>query len=82
MASGCTISYNRCGSCRCWEVNAAWLVADADGAAQDAQQVHERSLRCLAETTALAVHRLHKLAELLLVKERHSTANEADALVQ
>lgn len=61
-------------------MNADWLAVAENQ--QDAQQLHDKGLRCLAETTALAVHKLHKLAELLLVKERHSTANEADALVQ
>lgn len=66
---------------RCWQQNVDWLASEST-LQLDAQQLHDRALRCLAETTALAVHKLHKLAELLLVKERHSTANEADALVQ
>lgn len=62
-------------------MNADWLAEQQQPPVQP-QQVHDRALRCLAETTALVVHKMHKLAELLLVKDRHSTANEADALVQ
>jgi hypothetical protein len=36
----------------------------------------------LAQFTAFSVEKFHKLAELLLIKERRSTVNEADALVQ
>lgn len=36
----------------------------------------------MAQFTAFSVERFHKTAELLLVKERRSTVNEADALVQ
>lgn len=64
---------------QCWRDSSAWLQSDASS---DPQAIHDRALRCLAQTTAFAVHRLHKLAELLLIKERHSTADEADSLVQ
>ncbi|XP_059612259.1 protein FAM114A2 [Phlebotomus argentipes] len=46
------------------------------------REVHDKALHCLAETTALCVCKMHKLAELLLVMDHHSTANEADSLVQ
>lgn len=36
----------------------------------------------MAETCALEMLKLHKIAELLLVKEHHSTANEVDGIVQ
>lgn len=65
----------------CWKSNAEWLANQA-AEVRDPQAIHDKALRCLAETSAHAVHKLHKLAELLLIKERHSTANEADSLVQ
>lgn len=46
------------------------------------QEVYEKGLRCLAETCALCITKMHKIAELLLIIEHHSTANEADSLVQ
>ncbi|GAB0097429.1 protein FAM114A2 [Sergentomyia squamirostris] len=46
------------------------------------KDVYDKALHCLAETTALCVSKMHKLAELLLVLDHHSTANEADSLVQ
>lgn len=64
---------------QCWRDSRDWLQSDASS---DPQIIHDRALRCLAQTTAFAVHRMHKLAELLLIKERHSTADEADSLVQ
>lgn len=36
----------------------------------------------MAQFTAFSIERFHKTAELLLIKERRSTVNEADALVQ
>lgn len=49
---------------------------------RSAQELHDRALHSLAHTTALAVNRMHKLAELLIIQEHHSTVNEADALAQ
>lgn len=46
------------------------------------QDVHDKALKCLAKTSALAVNKYHKLAELLLIKEHHSTVNEAECLIQ
>ncbi|XP_052899937.1 protein FAM114A2 [Anopheles moucheti] len=46
------------------------------------QDVFEKAMRALAQTTALCVLRMHKLAEILLISEHHSTATEADVLVQ
>lgn len=66
---------------QCWTDNCEWLMGD-EGKEAEPQQTHDKALRCLAQTTAFAVQRLHKLAELLLIKERHSTADEADCLVQ
>lgn len=49
---------------------------------RSAQELYDRALHSLAQTTAVAVNRMHKLAELLLIQEHHSTVNEADSLVQ
>lgn len=46
------------------------------------QEVHDRALRSLAKASALAVNKYHKLAELLMIKEHHSTVNEAECLIQ
>ncbi|KAJ8720888.1 hypothetical protein PYW08_006353 [Mythimna loreyi] len=44
--------------------------------------VYKRGVSTLAQSTALSVEQYHKAAELLLVKTRRSTADEADALTQ
>ncbi|XP_026824082.1 protein FAM114A2 isoform X2 [Ooceraea biroi] len=46
------------------------------------QEIFQKAISTLAQFTALSVERFHKTAELLLIKERRSTVNEADALVQ
>lgn len=46
------------------------------------RQVFQKAISTLARFTAFSVERFHKTAELLLIKERRSTVNEADALVQ
>ncbi|KAB0798936.1 hypothetical protein PPYR_06816 [Photinus pyralis] len=45
-------------------------------------ELHEQAIDTLAQLTALAVERYHKIGELLLIKEHRSTADEADSLVQ
>ncbi|KPJ13498.1 Protein FAM114A2 [Papilio machaon] len=44
--------------------------------------IYKRAVSSLAQATALAVDIYHKTAEMLLVKTRRSTADEADALTQ
>ncbi|XP_063832075.1 protein FAM114A2-like [Ostrinia nubilalis] len=44
--------------------------------------IYKRAVSSLAQCTALAVLTYHKAAEMLLVKPRRSTADEADALTQ
>ncbi|XP_035904312.1 protein FAM114A2 [Anopheles stephensi] len=46
------------------------------------KDVFEKAMHALAQTTALCVLRMHKLAEILLISDHHSTATEADVLVQ
>uniref|UniRef100_A0A1Q3FDZ1 Protein FAM114A2 n=1 Tax=Culex tarsalis TaxID=7177 RepID=A0A1Q3FDZ1_CULTA len=63
----------------CWKDNLEWLESTSP---RTGQQIFEKAMHGLAQTTALCVLRMHKLAEILLILDRHSTANEADALVQ
>ncbi|CAG9782518.1 unnamed protein product [Diatraea saccharalis] len=44
--------------------------------------IYKRAVSSLAQATALSVEIYHKTAEMLLVKTRRSTADEADALTQ
>uniref|UniRef100_A0A1L8DDB4 Protein FAM114A2 n=1 Tax=Nyssomyia neivai TaxID=330878 RepID=A0A1L8DDB4_9DIPT len=62
-----------------WQNYTGWLM---EKNIKPMREVHDKALHCLAETTALCVSKMHKLAELLLVLDHHSTANEADSLVQ
>ncbi|XP_046430406.1 protein FAM114A2 isoform X1 [Neodiprion fabricii] len=66
-----------------WEQTRAYLstVISTESVPAD-REVFQRAISTLAQFTALSVERFHKTAELLLVKERRSTVNEADALVQ
>ncbi|ETN60037.1 hypothetical protein AND_008347 [Anopheles darlingi] len=67
-----------------WGEYTAWLDANsrADVELRSAQDIFEKAMHALAQTTALCVLRMHKLAEILLISEHHSTATEADVLVQ
>lgn len=64
---------------QCWSDNISWLDSET---AKSHQNIYEKALRCLAQTSAICINKMHKLAELLLIKEHHSTADEADSLVQ
>ncbi|XP_055605361.1 protein FAM114A2 [Uranotaenia lowii] len=66
---------------KCWQENVEWLTEEPRKP-QNSQQIFEKAMHALAQTTALCVLRMHKLAEILLILDHHSTANEADALVQ
>ncbi|XP_023246817.1 protein FAM114A2 isoform X2 [Copidosoma floridanum] len=46
------------------------------------REIFQKAISALAQFTAYSVERFHKTAELLLIKERRSTVNEADSLVQ
>lgn len=46
------------------------------------QEIFQNAISTVAQFTAFSIERFHKTAELLLIKERRSTVNEADALVQ
>ncbi|XP_055716962.1 protein FAM114A2 [Phlebotomus papatasi] len=62
-----------------WQSYTNWLM---EKNMKQSREIHDKALHCLAETTALCVCKMHKLAELILVLDHHSTANEADSLVQ
>ncbi|XP_041969690.1 protein FAM114A2 isoform X2 [Aricia agestis] len=57
-------------------------VLDAAGTDLPARGVYKRAVGSLAACTALGVQLYHKTGEMLLVKPRRSTADEADALTQ
>ncbi|XP_313762.6 protein FAM114A2 [Anopheles gambiae] len=63
-----------------WVEYTGWL-EDRNGE-RTGQDVFEKAMHALAQTTALCVLRMHKLAEILLISEHHSTATEADVVVQ
>uniref|UniRef100_A0A2M3Z3N3 Protein FAM114A2 n=1 Tax=Anopheles braziliensis TaxID=58242 RepID=A0A2M3Z3N3_9DIPT len=67
-----------------WSEYTAWLDGNKRTGedARSAQDIFEKAMHALAQTTALCVLRMHKLAEILLISEHHSTATEADVLVQ
>lgn len=46
------------------------------------KELFQKAISALAQFTAYSVERFHKTAELLLIKPRRSTVNEADSLVQ
>lgn len=56
-----------------------WL---SSGGELTEKQVYKRAVASLAQATALSVELYHKAGEMLLVKPRRSTADEADALTQ
>lgn len=61
-----------------WKRTTKYLARQARKATS--KELYENGLSTLAEFTALAIGRLHKLAELLSVIEYHSTASEIDAI--
>ncbi|KAH0549896.1 protein FAM114A2 [Cotesia glomerata] len=46
------------------------------------REIFQNAISNLAQFTAYCMERFHKTAELILIKDRRSTVNEADALVQ
>lgn len=61
-----------------WSETEEWL----QDAAFSEQEIHQYAIETLAKLTAISVEQFHKAGELLLVKERRSTVDEADSLVQ
>ncbi|EDV49054.1 protein FAM114A2 [Drosophila erecta] len=63
-----------------WTQSLSWLTSE-DATAADLEQAYAKSIHALSEACALQMCKLHKIAELLLVKPHHSTANEVDGVV-
>lgn len=73
------ITYDRLISM--WEETECWL-NDLNLNICDENEIHQQAVETLAQLTAIAVEQFHKGGELLLIKDHHSTADEADSLVQ
>nr|CAI5862325.1 unnamed protein product [Callosobruchus analis] len=73
------ISYDRLLST--WEETETWL-NNGNINIYDENELHQKAIDMLAQLTAIAVEQFHKTGELLLIKDHHSTADEADSLVQ
>ncbi|KAH8389382.1 hypothetical protein KR200_002328 [Drosophila serrata] len=63
-----------------WSLCLEWLSSD-EATSADLEQAYAKSIHALSEACALEMCKLHKIAELLLVKPHHSTANEVDGVV-
>lgn len=64
-----------------WSKCLSWLSSD-EATTADLEQTYAKSINALSEVCALEMCKLHKIAELVLVKPHHSTANEVDSIVQ
>ncbi|KAH8420843.1 hypothetical protein KR222_006486 [Zaprionus bogoriensis] len=64
-----------------WSQCLEWL-SSAEATQADLEQTYAKSINALSEACALEMCKLHKIAELMLVKAHHSTANEVDGIVQ
>lgn len=67
--------------CSLWSSTLTWLQSE-EASAPETQSLFAKGVITLAETSALEILKLHKIAELLLIKDHHSTANEVDGIVQ
>ncbi|XP_016926115.4 protein FAM114A2 [Drosophila suzukii] len=63
-----------------WSQSLEWLNSE-EATSGDLEQAYAKSIHALSEACALEMCKLHKIAELLLVKPHHSTANEVDGVV-
>uniref|UniRef100_A0A1A9W9D1 Protein FAM114A2 n=1 Tax=Glossina brevipalpis TaxID=37001 RepID=A0A1A9W9D1_9MUSC len=64
-----------------WADTLKWLKSDEPPLTKT-KHIYARGVTILSETCALQMAKLHKIAELLLIKEQHSTVNEVDAISQ
>ncbi|XP_030374104.1 protein FAM114A2 [Scaptodrosophila lebanonensis] len=62
-----------------WSQSLGWLDSEESKTA-DLEETYAKSIHALSEACALEMCKLHKIAELLLVKSHHSTANEVDGI--
>ncbi|XP_067616170.1 protein FAM114A2 isoform X2 [Eurosta solidaginis] len=69
-----------------WTIALQWLNETQAATLTDTNEIVQesfaRGITTLAEACALQINKLHKIAELFLVKDHHSTANEVDCIVQ
>ncbi|EDV43532.1 uncharacterized protein Dana_GF18539 [Drosophila ananassae] len=63
-----------------WSQSLEWLNSE-EATSADLEEAYAKSIHALSEACALEICKLHKIAELLLVKPHHSTANEVDGVV-
>ncbi|XP_064552825.1 protein FAM114A2 [Drosophila montana] len=63
-----------------WTQSLSWLSSE-EATAADLEQAYAKGINALSEACALEMCKLHKIAELMLVKSHHSTANEVDGIV-
>lgn len=63
-----------------WTQSLSWLSSE-EATVADLEQAYAKSINVLSEACALQMCKLHKIAELMLVKPHHSTANEVDGIV-
>ncbi|XP_073836622.1 protein FAM114A2 [Musca autumnalis] len=64
-----------------WSSALTWFDSE-DSKNPEVQPIFAKAVTSLAETCALEILKLHKIAELLLIQDHHSTANEVDGVVQ
>ncbi|XP_068156175.1 protein FAM114A2 [Drosophila tropicalis] len=64
-----------------WSNCLNWLNSEETNSIADLDETYAKSIHALSEACSLEMLKLHKIAELLLVKPHHSTANEVDGIV-
>ncbi|XP_013107637.2 protein FAM114A2 [Stomoxys calcitrans] len=64
-----------------WSSSLTWFNSE-ESKDPEVQPLFAKAMITLSETCALEILKLHKIAELLLIKDHHSTANEVDGIVQ
>lgn len=58
-----------------------WLISEAAKNASPSE-IHQKAVSSMAEFTSVSMETFHRMAELLLIKKHHSTADEAESLTQ
>ncbi|XP_075235099.1 protein FAM114A2 [Lycorma delicatula] len=58
-----------------------WLVSDIAKSCTPSE-IHQKAVSSMAEFTSVSMETFHRMAELLLIKQHHSTADEAESLTQ
>jgi len=60
----------------------SWLSDESISEHSTAGEVYDKAITVIAELTAAATMQYHKAGELLLLKERRKTVQEADSFMQ